>query len=139
MARSSFSLETGQRKIVLDGGTNPRYAASGHIVYARAGAIQAVPFDLTKFEVTGPAMTLIEGIRIEEWGAAQFALSLEGTLVYVSGGPAKIGKLTWVDRHRTTTHSEPRQRPLAVSVFLQTANGSPCRLQQRRATSGFMS
>ena len=32
-----------------------------------------------------------------EWGAAQFALSPEGTLVYVSGGPAWIGKLTSVD------------------------------------------
>ena len=92
-----LSLATGQRRVVLEGGTNPRYAASGHIVFARAGAILAAPFDLSRLEVTGPAVTLIEGIRIEEWGAAQFALSTEGTLVYVSGGPAWIGKLTLVD------------------------------------------
>ncbi len=36
-------------------------------------------------------------MRIEEWGAAQFALSPEGTLVYASGGSAWIGNLTWVD------------------------------------------
>ena len=92
-------LATGERRVVLEGGANPRYAASGHIVYARAGAIMAAPFDLARLEVTGPAVTLIEGIRIEEWGAAQFALSPDGTLVYVSGGPAWIGKLTLVDQH----------------------------------------
>jgi serine/threonine protein kinase/Tol biopolymer transport system component len=93
-----LSLATGERRVILEGGTNPRYASSGHIVFARAGAILAAPFDLSRLEVTGPAVTVIEGIRIEEWGAAQFALSPEGTLVYVSGGPAWIGKLTSVDR-----------------------------------------
>jgi Tol biopolymer transport system component len=90
-------LATGERRVLLEGGTNPRYAASGHIVFARAGAILAAPFDLSRLAVTGPATTLIEGIRIEEWGAAQFALSADGTLVYVNGGPAWIGKLTSVD------------------------------------------
>src|SRR6185503_18447661 len=92
-----LSLATGERRVILEGGTNPRYAASGHIVFARAGAILAAPFDLSRLAVTGPAITLIEGIRIEEWGAAQFAFSTEGTLVYVNGGPAWIGKLTSVD------------------------------------------
>ncbi len=94
----ALTLATGERRVVLEGGANPRYSASGHIVFARAGAILAAPFDLSRLEVTGPAVTLIEGVRIEEWGAAQFALSTEGTLVYVSGGPAWIGKLTWVDK-----------------------------------------
>jgi eukaryotic-like serine/threonine-protein kinase len=92
-----LSLATGERRVLLEGGTNPRYAASGHIVFARAGAIMAVPFDLSRLEVTGSPVTLIEGVRIEEWGAAQFTLSPEGTLVYVSGGSAWIGNLTWVD------------------------------------------
>lgn len=93
-----LSLSTGERRVIYKGGANPRYAASGHIVFARAGAILAAPFDLSRLEVTGPPVTLIEGIRIEEWGAAQFALSKEGTLVYVNGGPAWIGKLTLVDK-----------------------------------------
>lgn len=93
-----LSLPTGERRVLLEGGTNPRYAASGHIVFARSGAIMAVPFDLARLEVTGSPVTLIEGVRIEEWGAAQFALSPEGMLVYASGGPAWIGNLTWVDQ-----------------------------------------
>ena len=101
-------LASGERRVVLEGGTNPRYASSGHIVFARAGAILAAPFDLSRLAVTGPAVTLIEGIRIEEWGAAQFALSPDGTLVYVSGGPAWIGKLTLVD-HQGTSKPFPVQ------------------------------
>ena len=101
-----FSLATGERRVILEGGTNPRYATSGHIVFARAGAILAAPFDLDRLTVTGPAVTLIEGVRIEEWGAAQFALSPEGTLVYASGGPAWIGKLTWVD-HKGNSNPLP--------------------------------
>ncbi len=92
-----LSVATGERRVVLEGGTNPRYAPSGHIVFARAGSIMAAPFDVSRLEVAGPSVSLIEGIRIEEWGAAQFAFSPEGTLVYVNGGPAWIGKLTEVD------------------------------------------
>jgi serine/threonine protein kinase len=90
-------LATGERRVLLEGGTNPHYAPSGHIVFARSGAILAVPFDLSRLEVTGSPVTLIEGVRIEEWGAAQFALSTDGTLVYASGERAWIGNLTWVD------------------------------------------
>ena len=97
-----LSLATGEWRVLLKGGTNPRYAASGHIVFSRAGTILAAPFDLSRLEVTGPSVTLVEGIRIEEWGAAQFALSPGGTLVYVSGAPAWIGRLTWVDQQGTS-------------------------------------
>jgi len=113
-----LSPATGERHVVIKGGTNARYVASGHIVFARAGAILAAPFDLSRLEVTGPAVTLIQGIRIEEWGAAQFALSQEGTLVYVKGGPAWIGKLTVVDRQGMSKQLEaPAQAygPISLS------------------------
>ena len=103
-----LSLESGKRQVVLAGGTNPRYSPSGHILFARSGAILAAPFDLERLQVTGPAVTLIEGVRIEEWGAAQFALSQEGTLIYMKGGPAWIGKLTVVDQQG---NSKPLDAP----------------------------
>ena len=94
-----LSLATGEARVIIKGGTNARYAASGHIIFARGGSILSAPFDLTRYEITGPAVTLIEGVRIEEWGSAQFALSKGGTLIYMSGGPAWIGRLTLVDQH----------------------------------------
>ncbi len=46
------SLETGEQKVLIEGGSYPLYLATGHIVYARAGSIMAVPFDLASYEVT---------------------------------------------------------------------------------------
>jgi len=122
------SLGTGKWHLLLEGCTNPRYAASGHIVFARGSGLLAAPFDLSRLEVTGPAVSLIEGVRVEEWGAAQYALSPDGTLIYASGGPAYIGKLTWVDRRGVSSplaapaqsygsvHLSPDGQRLAVLV-----------------------
>ncbi len=37
------SLKTGQRRTLVDGGTDPRYVPTGHLVYARGGVLFAVP------------------------------------------------------------------------------------------------
>jgi hypothetical protein len=63
----------------------------------------AVPFDLTARKVTGPAVAVLDGVKTEAWGAAQFAVSDDGTLVYLPGGAGWIGKLVWVDRKGTAT------------------------------------
>ena len=39
------SLETGRRQRVLEHGTNAHYISTGHLVFARKGALFAVPFD----------------------------------------------------------------------------------------------
>jgi len=96
------SVETGEATVVQKGGTNPRYIA-GRLVFARGGSLLAAPFDLGRLNVTGPAATVVEGVRTESWGLAQFAVSGDGTLVYVTGGPAWIGKLVWVDRQGKAT------------------------------------
>jgi hypothetical protein len=36
---------TGERRNVIRGGMNPRYAPSGHLVYGQRGTLMAVPFD----------------------------------------------------------------------------------------------
>ena len=38
-------LDTNERKILIRGGTFPRYLASGHLVYVRENTLFAVPFD----------------------------------------------------------------------------------------------
>jgi len=96
------SVESGEANVVQTGGTNPRYIA-GRLVFARGGSLLAAPFDLGQLKLTGPAVTVVEGMRTESWGLAQFAVSGDGTLVYVTGGPAWIGKLVWVDRQGKAT------------------------------------
>ena len=95
-----LSLRTGERRVLFEGGTYARYVPSGHLVYARAGELLAVPFDLNRLEVTGPPVSVVEGVStVVILGVAQFNFSRDGSFAYVPGG-AKVGERTllWVDR-----------------------------------------
>src|SRR6202049_3267447 len=48
-------LDTGERRVLIRGGHTGRFLPSGHLVYYRAGALLAVPFDLARLEGTGNA------------------------------------------------------------------------------------
>ena len=102
------SLETGQRKQLLEGASDGRYVPSGHLVFARKGRLLAVPFDLDRLEVTGSEVPVLDGINHSiytnsselETGAGQFSFSETGMLAYVAGSVYPEGKYTpvWVDR-----------------------------------------
>lgn len=100
---ATFSLKTGKVRIILEGGTDAQYLNTGHIVYSRGASLIVAPFDATTMTVTGSGVTLVENVRSEEWGTVQYCVSRDGTLVYVPGGPAWIGKLVWADRKGVTT------------------------------------
>ena len=95
------SLETGERRLVVDGGTDARYLPTGHLVYAQGGTLFAVPFDVGRLEVTGGPVSLVEGVAVSTvfTGAAQFSISRTGSLVYVPGTSGAAQRtLVWVDR-----------------------------------------
>ena len=93
-------LATGQRKILVRGGMNARYVSSGHLIYARAGSLLAVPFDLDRLEVTGSPTTVASDVVTEPTsGFANFAVSRDGSLLYATGAPTtNNAALMWVDR-----------------------------------------
>src|SRR5262249_2937064 len=81
------------------GGTYARYVSTGHLLFARAGTLMAVPFDLDKLEVTGTAVPVVEGVLQSEQGAAAFSVSNTGSLAYVPGrAEERRSDLVWVDR-----------------------------------------
>jgi hypothetical protein len=45
------SLTSGQRHVLIQGGTHPRYSPTGHLVYARGGALLAVQFDPARLKI----------------------------------------------------------------------------------------
>jgi Tol biopolymer transport system component len=93
---------TGKRRNLIQAGMYPRYAPSGHLVYAQGGSLMAVPFDPQRVTVTGAAVPVVEGILQSTGnGAAQYSFSATGSLVYVSGGGIQSGqsKLVWVNRN----------------------------------------
>lgn len=99
-----WDLRTRTKKTLFTGGTSAAYSPSGHIVYARAGKLFAMPFDLARREVTGRPFEVLNGVLMSgNTGAASFTLSRRGDLAYVPGA-AEGGRrsLVWVDRSGTT-------------------------------------
>ncbi len=94
------SLETGDRKILIEGGTGARYSPTGHIVYARGGALLAAPFDVQRLRLTGTPVPVLEGVfQSLGTGTVHFSLSDDGTLAYVPGSAVGAGRVpVWVDR-----------------------------------------
>ena len=103
-----FDLATRQQEILIRGGTYPRYAATGHIVYATSRGLEAVSFDLDRLEVTSEPLPLARDVVVKRVGSADFDVSGDGTLVYTTGGAAGgLSKMVWVDR-------QGRKEPLGV-------------------------
>jgi len=72
-------------------GTNPRYSATGHILYAtRDGSLFAVPFSSRSLRPTGPSVPVVEGVRLGPGGGAAFSIAQNGTLAWLSGGLAEV-------------------------------------------------
>jgi len=104
----AVSLDSGERKRILDNATDARYVDSGHLVFAREGVIMAAPFDPGRLEITGPEVRAVEGVvqslycgnSNSSTMAAQFAVSETGLLAYVAGQvcPDTPRALVWVDR-----------------------------------------
>jgi Tol biopolymer transport system component len=96
-----LSIASGEYRTLIDNGSDGRYAASGHLIFARAGRLLAAPFDLERFAVTGPPAVVLEGVRMEgQRAVAQAAFSRDGTLIYVPGGAANTATTpVWRDRH----------------------------------------
>ena len=96
------SLDTGERKIILEHAKDAMYVETGHLIYEQAGTgnLMAVLFDLTSLEVTGDPVPVVQGVRGNLPGYVDYAVSDNGTLVYVpgtsTGGVDRA--LVWVDR-----------------------------------------
>ena len=93
------SLRTGERKILIHGGTSPRYI-SGHLVYAQGGRLLAIRFNAARLEVTGTAFPVVEDVWQGPAGYVAYDVSRNGVLVSMSAGDRGVGNrtLTWVDR-----------------------------------------
>jgi serine/threonine protein kinase/Tol biopolymer transport system component len=86
------TLDGRERKVIVAGGADGRYLPTGHLVYALAGTLLAVPFDLDSLATIGRPVPVVEGVRrsrsvigSNDTGAAHFSVSRTGSLVYYPG------------------------------------------------------
>jgi Protein kinase domain/WD40-like Beta Propeller Repeat len=104
-------LDSGERKVLVRGGTSPRYLPTGQLVYARAGGLYAVTLDPRSLEVTGPPVEVARNVFVSSLGWAAMDVSRTGLLVTVPGDSiAGASVLSWVDREG---RGEPLKLPAA--------------------------
>lgn len=129
-----LDLSTGKHKTLIKGGAFPRYAPTGHLVYARRGALIAVPFDVERLEVTGAPVTVQEHLMTTVVnGRAQFSFSSKGDFAYIQerANNSELGQvLEWVDRRGGAQalinvrheYSGPRLSPDGRTLFMEIAD-----------------
>ena len=126
------SIKTGARKTLIEAGSDGRYLPTGHLAYMVEGTLMAVPFDLSRMQVTGGAVPVVEGVGRSGGAvgfAAQFAFSTSGVLAYVPG-PVRTGHddVFLYDRKGNSSalklprgsYSYPRVSPDGKSLALET-------------------
>jgi serine/threonine-protein kinase len=116
------------------GGAGALYVSTGHLLYANAGGLVAVPFDSAR-GITGSPVPLLERPAVDPSGSAAFAVSSSGTLVYLPKGTIlptralvqvdRTGRATVLSETRAA-YSHPRLSPdgRRLIVAIETETGS---------------
>jgi serine/threonine-protein kinase len=107
-----LDLKSGERKILIRGGSRAEYVETGHLVYATGMTLHAVRFDLARLEVIGDSMLVLESVGLVN-GRANYAVTRTGMLAYVTEGTGGLvipRSLVWVDRagHEEAVGAPPR-------------------------------
>jgi serine/threonine-protein kinase len=110
-------VATGERNVVTEQTSRARYLATGHLVYARGGVLFAAPFAPQRLVTTGSPQVVLQGVATTEAsGAAHFAVSDFGDLLYVAGGvTGQDARLAWFD----PASNELEPSSLAEGDYLQ--------------------
>ncbi len=109
-------LKTGVHHTVLRGGSDARFVAPGYLVYAVAGTLRAIAFDRNGLAVGGNGIQVLEHVLTKATGGADFSVSRDGSLAYVSGEAESAQTLAWIDRQG---HEEPLGVPPRSYVLLR--------------------
>ena len=130
------SLQSGERRVLLNGGSDARYVPTGHLVYGLGDNLLAVPFDERSAAVTGGPVPIIEGIgrsAPNNTAAMFFSFSTTGALAYFSGeGTTETNRtLVTVDRQGQSKllpmmparYSEPRISPDGKQIAVRIGGG----------------
>jgi Tol biopolymer transport system component len=93
-----LSVDTGEEMTVLENAMQARYVPTGHLLFARGGALWAVRFDPDLRKTTGTERPVVSGLQ--QKGFASFSVSDAGLLAFVPGeeGAWVEERLSWFSR-----------------------------------------
>jgi serine/threonine-protein kinase len=105
-----LNRKTGEHKTLVRGGSQAQYVA-GYLIYGRFGSLYAVRFDLGRLDVVGEPVRILQDVLMTTGGAANFAVSQNGSLVYIPASASTqavtLRSLVWVNR-------QGREEPLGL-------------------------
>jgi serine/threonine-protein kinase len=108
------SLKTGERKVLVRGGTDARYVPTGHVLYAHDGVLFANAFDLSRLELVGGPTAILDGLSMSAGGttgAVQLAIASTGAIVYPRTQTNQASTMVWRNRQGADTPINAPARP----------------------------
>ena len=96
----AVSLETGERRTVMQNAGFARYLPNGRLLFVRGGRLSSVPFDPDRLTTRGAPEVFVDGVRYDPRnGGCHLAVSQSGAFIYGPGIPSSSDYyLAWVDR-----------------------------------------
>ena len=122
-----YSLSSGERRVLVEEATLPRYSPSGHLLYVQGGASMVAPFDVERLELLG------FGVPVLPVEATLLALSAGGTLVYLADeGLGKYEEVGLGEPHRARGAPERPRSHLHTSATVPGRASGGCGYRARR-------
>jgi Tol biopolymer transport system component len=97
------SLDSKDSRLLLAEPSSAAYAPGpggrdGYLLFARESTLTAQPFDPSRGQFAGEPFPVAEQVGFANLNHAQFSVSPDGSLVYLTGGGVSNLQLTWFDR-----------------------------------------
>ncbi len=113
------SIENDERSVLIERGYDPQYLPTGHVVYARDDTIFAVPFDLSRLQVTGGPVPVIEDVAqtSSSYGTGGQSSAFHHLAHSCTRAVERLHRLVWMDREgKATPVTERRAQYQSVKV-----------------------
>ena len=137
----AYSVKSGIRKVLIEGGSDPRYLPTGHLAYAVGGSVYAMAFDARTLTVSGEPFPIIDGVRRSSTGVtgmADFIVSENGTLAYVPGPMTTSSAVELVVADRQGTLSPLKLQPGPYSDSRVSRDGTRVALTNTDGRASFI-
>jgi serine/threonine-protein kinase len=99
---AAYSLATGQRTVLVERGSHPKYSSTGHLVYGLDESLRAIAFDPRTLTVSGQPLTFAVNVQRAPDNSpfSYYDISENGTLAFFRDGYlSSRTRPVWIDRH----------------------------------------
>jgi DNA-binding winged helix-turn-helix (wHTH) protein/WD40 repeat protein len=86
----AISMSSGAARVIAEPATFGRYATSGNVLFLRDGDLYSVRVDPSTHRPQGAPVRVVPAVMTGMTGAAQFAISPRGSLLYISDAPERL-------------------------------------------------